>query len=166
MEWVTLETFWSIEEANLALGFLQTEGIPCLLEGVAVAGNFWHLSNATGGVKLKVPQETVARATELLIAIQHQHAANAANEDLPDVDDGQPEPESFSVANEDNLEPETLPPGQDYVYDGKPGVLARLRGQKNGWIFALITFPVLLCISSTVATICALGLRYILDTLS
>lgn len=70
-DWVTVETFWSVEEAQLARGFLEGEGIPCQLEGLATAGNFWHLSNATGGVKLLVTGGDAERAAELLRNVAH-----------------------------------------------------------------------------------------------
>lgn len=72
MDLVTVETFWSVEEAQLALGFLQSEEIPCRLESLAFASSFWYLANAAGGVKLIVPSHEAEHAVALLSAA-HQH---------------------------------------------------------------------------------------------
>ena len=80
----TIETFWSVEEAELARGFLEGEGIACQLEGVATAGNFWHLNNATGGVKLRVAECDAERATALLDSVEH-HGGDEGDE-LPDAE--------------------------------------------------------------------------------
>ena len=83
MDWVTIEKFWSVEEAQLALGFLQSNGIRCRLDGEACAGNFWHLSNATGGVKLEVAAESETRARTLLKSVPRRSSTeHAADEDL------------------------------------------------------------------------------------
>lgn len=72
-DWVIVETFWSVEEAQLARGFLETEGVECHLEDLATATNFWHLSIATGGVKLRVAPSDADRAVALLQSVEHGH---------------------------------------------------------------------------------------------
>ena len=80
MDLVTVETFWSVEEAQLALGFLESEEIPCRLESLAFASNFWYLANAAGGVKLLVAGEAAQRAAALLTAAHHHEIADIPSE--------------------------------------------------------------------------------------
>lgn len=49
-------------EADLAMNYLEAEGIPVLLSDDATVGWFWHLGNAVGGVKLLVPRARRERA--------------------------------------------------------------------------------------------------------
>lgn len=67
----TIESYWSLEEAEIARGFLASEGIRCQLDGRAIAANFWHLNVATGGVRLRTLQQDADRATALLHGIEH-----------------------------------------------------------------------------------------------
>lgn len=141
MDWVTLETFWSVEEAQLALGFLQAEEIPCRLEGVAMAGNFWHLSNATGGVKLLVARDDAERAAALLNAVEH-HREGAASSDAESDTESDAEPvagETNSADGEDDVERDPVPAGDDVDDDADhPGLFDRLRNQKMLIILVLV----------------------------
>ncbi len=82
-----VESFWSVEEAQLAKGFLESEGIACQLEGLATAANFWHLNNATGGVRLRTSPADAERAIELLHSIQHHRDSDADEMDDEVLDD-------------------------------------------------------------------------------
>jgi hypothetical protein len=63
---VTIASFGSVEEADLARMVLDEEGIPAVLEGQVVVGLLWYLTNATGGVKLQVFEDDASRAREVL----------------------------------------------------------------------------------------------------
>lgn len=80
----TVETFWSIEEAQIAKTFLESEGISCQLDGLAVGGTLWHLANATGGIKLQTTSADSLRACELLNRIQ-QHQDEIDESELSDA---------------------------------------------------------------------------------
>ncbi len=142
MDWVTLEKFWSVEEAQLALGFLETEEIPCRLEGVAMAGNFWHLSNATGGVSLLVAPEDAERAAALLTAVQHHPDTDAASDPESKADARVVEPDSAEA--EDQVDRNSVPTSDDWDNDDddedRPGLFDRLRKQKTLIIGSLL-FP-------------------------
>lgn len=63
---VTVRTFDTPIKANMALSFLETEGVEGFLEGEETVGMAWHLGNAFGGVKLQVREEDAERASILL----------------------------------------------------------------------------------------------------
>lgn len=140
MDWVTVERFWSVEEAQLALQFLQSEDIACRLESSAFACNFWYLANAESGVKLLVAPEQAEQAAALLIAAQH-HQLVAALEDYGLDNDrlavdsplpgetGEPAPVWEPRVSDDN----------DDDYDSHPGLLTRLRRMKVLTCLLLLT---------------------------
>lgn len=149
MDWVTLETFWSVEEAQLALGFLEVEGIPCQLEGVAVVGNLWHLANATGGVKLQVAREEAERAAALLTAVQHHREGDPSSDTESDAEPLPGDPDSAGVKDggeyeEDNVDRDSTPASEDWDDDGdRPGLFDRFRQQKT-LIILLLVLPTLI----------------------
>lgn len=61
-----IETFANPWEAELARARLEGEGIAAVVADLHLIGMDWMLSSAIGGVKLKVPEEEVERAKELL----------------------------------------------------------------------------------------------------
>ena len=63
---VTVETFSTPWEAQLARARLETEGIHSVIADENFIRLYWALSNAVGGVKLKVREEDAPRAAELL----------------------------------------------------------------------------------------------------
>lgn|SRR5512146_2904084 len=63
---VTLATFRDLPEALLAKGKLESAGIACFLADDNMVRTDWFWSNAIGGVKLKVEQEDVEAAMEVL----------------------------------------------------------------------------------------------------
>lgn len=63
---VTVETFSTPWEAQLARARLETEGIHSVIADENFVRLYWALSNAMGGVKLKVREEDAPRAAELL----------------------------------------------------------------------------------------------------
>ncbi len=130
MNLVTVETFWSVEEAQLALGFLQAEGIPCRLESLAFASNFWHLANASHGVKLLVTGEEADRAAALLVAAEDHRASDSADE-FPM--DGSPFDPDSTLAEQEDFAPDPDSDGDNQADDddeSHPGLLTRLRKLK------------------------------------
>ena len=65
-EWVTVASFSQPIEAHLARTKLESEGIPCVVGDENLVGVYAFLSNAVGGVKLKVPGYAARQAREAL----------------------------------------------------------------------------------------------------
>jgi hypothetical protein len=63
---VTVASFNSPVEADIVRGQLREAGIEAFLADEALAGNFWALVNAVGGVKVQVADADLAPARELL----------------------------------------------------------------------------------------------------
>ncbi len=131
---LTVESFWSIEEAQLARGFLESEGIPCQLEGLATAGNCWHLSNATGGVKLQTSPQYVERAVELLHNVQHAASSHTDELDSDSADGMSPVTES-SEAVDDHAPGEVTTEADEGSYRS---TLETFR--KHKWLLVLVLF--------------------------
>lgn len=64
--WETILTFTYPQEAHIAQGFLESEGVDSILtdELTVQVQNFY--SNAIGGVKLQVKQEDIEKASSIL----------------------------------------------------------------------------------------------------
>jgi len=73
------------EEMHLLRNRLEEAGIRVFLENETTAAWAWHFSNALGGVKLLVPEESVSAAREILADRQRDRAAGvaAAAEEAP-----------------------------------------------------------------------------------
>jgi len=65
-EWVTIATYSQPVEAHLARTKLESEGIMCVVSDEHLVRVNWLLSNAVGGVKLRVPSWDAERAREVL----------------------------------------------------------------------------------------------------
>lgn len=65
-EWVTVASFLQPVEAHLARTKLESEGIPCVVGDENLVSVYNFLSNAVGGVKLKVPDYALEQAREAL----------------------------------------------------------------------------------------------------
>ena len=63
---VTLETFTTPWEAQIARARLEAEGIHSVIADENFVRLYWALSSALGGVKLQVREEDAARAAEML----------------------------------------------------------------------------------------------------
>lgn len=135
----TIESYWSLEEAEIAKGFLASEGIRCELDGSALAGNFWHLNVATGGVKLRTLQQDADRATALLHGIEH-HSQDDSQEDAEDFwqDDDQTTEDDGDL---DRTSPQVETEDSDSYVSG--GLLQVLRSQK--WIIILSFILLIVC---------------------
>jgi Putative prokaryotic signal transducing protein len=88
---ITVATFPTPFEAQLAKNRLEAEGIPSYLGDEETAGNLWHLGLALGGVKLLVPDDHLSKAFDLLTA--------PPEEETPDLEgdskESQPNPEAI-----------------------------------------------------------------------
>ncbi|MDH4036165.1 MAG: DUF2007 domain-containing protein [Candidatus Krumholzibacteria bacterium] len=65
-EWVTVASFNQPIEAHLARTRLEAEGIPCVVGDENLVRVYAFLSNAVGGVKLKVPAYAAEQARAAL----------------------------------------------------------------------------------------------------
>jgi hypothetical protein len=63
---VTVATFWSPIEANLARNRLEAAGLRAFLAGEESVGMAWYLTNAFGGIKLQVRDEEAQEAHSIL----------------------------------------------------------------------------------------------------
>ncbi len=81
-----IETFANPWQAELARARLVGEGIAAVIADEHLVGMDWMLSSAVGGVKLKVPEEEVERAKELLkgeAPLSELHLVTAEDETQP-----------------------------------------------------------------------------------
>jgi hypothetical protein len=65
-EMVTVATFDNMPDAHIALGRLRAEGVDGVLADEHLVQTDWLYSIAVGGIKLRVPEEQVPRALEIL----------------------------------------------------------------------------------------------------
>lgn len=63
---VTVATFPTAVEANLAKGCLESAGIPAFLKDEQMVGMVWHWAMALGGVKLQVGEDDAEEALDIL----------------------------------------------------------------------------------------------------
>ena len=70
-DWETIASFSQPVEAHLARTKLESEGIPCVVSDEYLVHVNWLLSNAVGGVKLRVPSWEASRAREVLRSKPH-----------------------------------------------------------------------------------------------
>lgn len=66
IDWVTVATFGESAAAHVARLKIENEGIPVFIADENIGVALWHYSIATGGIKLQVPRELAAHASELL----------------------------------------------------------------------------------------------------
>jgi hypothetical protein len=109
--WVTIKTFDSPLEANLAKNLLEEAGLRTLLVGEEAVGMTWMLSNAVGGIRLQVVADDVARAQEILRRSSRAAFANDLEPEKTD-DTGQSEietdePSDLGLEQPEEIEPET-----------------------------------------------------------
>jgi Putative prokaryotic signal transducing protein len=65
---VVVATFTGMDEAVVARGALEQEGIETFLANEHLVTIAWHFSQATGGVRLSVPAHDAERARKILAA--------------------------------------------------------------------------------------------------
>lgn len=95
MNWVTAATFDSPAAAELAKNMLESHGLTVMLSDEVMVATFWSLSNAVGGIKLRVLAEQLGRAEYLL---DHKTAPLATDEAIADAVAADPQiAEQFSA---------------------------------------------------------------------
>ena len=77
LELVTIFTSDNLPEIDIMKSFLESNGIKCFVANEYIVQANWLYSVATGGIQLKIRQEDVAKAKELL----------SSREELTDVKD-------------------------------------------------------------------------------
>ena len=124
---ITIETYMNAMHASLAKNHLEAAGIRCVLADEFAVSNFWHLSNAIGGIKLQVAEEDFERANAVLDALE----ANEERQDpLPSSLPGVPS------AAESRAERAAEPISEDEIAEGaapepKPGALPGVPGEDD-----------------------------------
>jgi hypothetical protein len=63
---MTVATFDSLMEAEMARSYLESEGIPCFLADAEMVNTAWYLSGAMGGIKLQVTKSDFLAAERLM----------------------------------------------------------------------------------------------------
>jgi len=63
---VTIATFDTIIEANIIMGRLQAEGVPCWLADEHIVQTDMLYSPAIGGIKLQVDEDWEERARQII----------------------------------------------------------------------------------------------------
>lgn len=80
---ITLATYWSSFEANLAKNDLESAGIRAFLADDKLVGMMWHLTSAVWGIKLQVEDCDAERA--LAILAEHEARDETAEEEAVHV---------------------------------------------------------------------------------
>jgi hypothetical protein len=57
---------WDLAEADVIKSFLESQGIPCLIKGEAIASLYRIMTDGLGEIKIMVPAEQFETAQELL----------------------------------------------------------------------------------------------------
>lgn len=89
---ITLETFMNAMQASLVKQHLEAAGIRCVLADEFTVSNFWHLSNAIGGIKLQVAEEDFERASALLAAQRREDVPGISYADEADEPEEETQP--------------------------------------------------------------------------
>jgi hypothetical protein len=104
---VTVATFASPIEANLAKNYLEAAGIDVFLEGEEAAAMAWHLTNAFGDIKLQVANGDAQEALALLAeATDSQMLATGPSQAAPPAPIASPQMVQTSDPEIDEPEPE------------------------------------------------------------
>jgi hypothetical protein len=80
---VTVSTFSSYLDANLAKQLLESQGIPCYLANESTVNMAWHLTVAVGWIKLQVKKTDLEQAKQILVASEFE-MEDSADEWLED----------------------------------------------------------------------------------
>jgi len=74
---VTLRTFDNYVTAHIVKARLEAEGIPCVLMDENIVTMQWHMGNAFGGIKLKVPESDAVFADQILETLEQEAVAES-----------------------------------------------------------------------------------------
>ena len=62
----TVASFRDLQDAQVAISKLESEGVECSLSNEYMVGVLWRLSTAVGGVEVQVAPDDLARARSIL----------------------------------------------------------------------------------------------------
>ena len=89
---VTIASFNTPGEANIARNYLDAAGVQAFLPDESAATMAWHLSGAIGGIKLQVADRDVAKAQAFLRADRGELPADDSDDLHHDATDIPPSP--------------------------------------------------------------------------
>lgn len=127
-EVVTLATFVSPVEANLAKNRLEAEGIRGFLENEEIVAMAWHLSNAVGEIKLLIAERDIEAALAALAEPPPDEEATLAAAIASSPEDSEAE----AQAQEISAENDGTQPGQS---DREADAYRAWRGAVFGLLF-------------------------------
>ncbi len=80
---VAVASFTDLTTAEVALGMLESEGLPASIPNAQLVGLDWRMSNALGGIVVQVPAEFEAQAREILEGVATPTAATVSDHPGP-----------------------------------------------------------------------------------
>jgi hypothetical protein len=101
-ELTTVATFETPLQAAIARNYLESEGVTAFLADDETVSMAWHLTNAIGGVKLRVATDQAEKAIQLLDRLEQDRAAKDAGGDEAVDEAGE---EDFQGLDEEDEEP-------------------------------------------------------------
>lgn len=135
--WVTVGSFSTLVEAEMARNRLESEGIESHLSDGEAVTMVWAFASAMGGVKLLVAEEDAGRAKFLLARIKNKPSANqddyGLEENVTDV------PQKVRVPMQGEPEPTDPDDDEEEAKDSPKDVIARRAFRAA--VFGLITCP-------------------------
>ncbi len=129
-EFSTVDSFWSVEEAQLARIQLEMEGVHAHLDDEYFVRMAWIDANAINGVKLRVKSADGDRAREIL-----------RSESQPKLTDELLRTQSIPETNPDQVVDSLNPDDDDTQVETTRGILAAMRFIKAPVIWVLYLAP-------------------------
>jgi hypothetical protein len=77
---VAVASFLNVQEASIAKGLLEEEGIETFVDGAEAATTLWYVGTALGGVQLLVSQRNATKAKHLLASVERSHRDDSETE--------------------------------------------------------------------------------------
>lgn len=65
-ELAELTRTWDLAEADVIKSFLESQGIPCLIRGEAIASLYRIMTDGLGEIRIMIPSEHLETAKKLL----------------------------------------------------------------------------------------------------
>ncbi len=97
-DFVTLQTFRFLPEAEAARLYLENGGLHAILTDAEIVNMDWLLGNAVGNIKLQVPNDEAERAVELLREAEAFRAAQKHDDRTDDENDDEDSTDSVCLA--------------------------------------------------------------------
>jgi len=79
-DWVVIDGFTDVMQAEIVRGRLEAEGIPAILGNRHLVAADWMYSQALGGVRILVPREFISDAREIIADIDSGQFLDASAE--------------------------------------------------------------------------------------